>query len=280
MGSPVLSVAKTLGAGLTIEICDVGANPIGGDAPYARLLKTGMARLTGFEPQPEALERLNALKSDRETYLSDAVGDGRDAELHIFHGSGFTSCFGADPGALRTVATLDTYMRELRTVPLPTRRLDDIVDVPSIDFLKIDVQGSELTIIQNGRAKLSSAVAIQTEVRFFPIYANEPVFGEVDAELRHQGFVLHDLVGLKRFKLNTPYARLLPRPSRRQLVDGDAIYIRDLRQVDDQSDAQLRKLAILGLTVFDSLDLGLFCLSHLVRRGAVDASLINHLLPE
>ena len=53
---------------------------------------------------------------------------------------------------------------------IDTKRLDDISEIKDIDFLKIDVQGSELTIFMNGRKKLGNAVAIQTEISFVSLY--------------------------------------------------------------------------------------------------------------
>jgi hypothetical protein len=45
-------------------VVDVGANPIDGDPPYKSLLQKRGCRVTGFEPQVEALAMLNKLKSN------------------------------------------------------------------------------------------------------------------------------------------------------------------------------------------------------------------------
>ncbi|MEJ3816632.1 FkbM family methyltransferase, partial [Campylobacter jejuni] len=68
---------------------------------------------------------------------------------------------------------------------------DDIGEIDAMDYLKIDVQGSELAVFQNGRRRLAEAVVIQTEVSFLPLYKKQPVFGEIDLELRSQGFIPH-----------------------------------------------------------------------------------------
>jgi hypothetical protein len=39
------------------EVVDIGANPIDGDPPYRTMLHQGLCRVTGFEPQPEALQQ-------------------------------------------------------------------------------------------------------------------------------------------------------------------------------------------------------------------------------
>ena len=54
-------LAPALGIGLdgpVIDVVDIGANPIDGDPPYRRLLDSGLCRVTGFEPQPQALADL------------------------------------------------------------------------------------------------------------------------------------------------------------------------------------------------------------------------------
>ncbi len=60
-----------------VDVVDVGASPIDGPPPYKNLLDRGLMRLVGFEPQEDALKQLNAAKGPYETYLPDAVGDGR-----------------------------------------------------------------------------------------------------------------------------------------------------------------------------------------------------------
>ena len=75
------------------SVVDIGANPIDGDAPYKEMLQRRICRLVGFDPQPDALTRLNAAKSDLETYLPYAIGDGEDHSLKVCRGIGFAACF-------------------------------------------------------------------------------------------------------------------------------------------------------------------------------------------
>lgn len=93
-----------------ISVVDVGANPIEGDAPYKPLLDAKMARVTGFEPQAEALAHLNENKSDLETYLPHALGAGGEATLRIYKHSGFSSLFNANIEN----ASLIGFQREMR----------------------------------------------------------------------------------------------------------------------------------------------------------------------
>ncbi len=249
-----------------VEVLDVGANPIEGDAPYKGLMEAGLARVTGFEPQPGPLAELNARKSAAETYHPDALGAGGAARLHLFQHSGFTSLFPIRADTAQLVG-FGRSTRAAGTLDIQTSRLDDLGHIGRVDFLKIDVQGAELDIIANGVTKLAEAVLIQTEVRFLPLYQDEPGFAALDAQLRSMGFQFHDFATLKRVALRSAsHGRLRPRFNR-QIVDGDALYIRDLTHVGALSDIQIFRLALLAESVIDSPNLVAFCLDTLVSRG-------------
>lgn len=46
-----------------------------------------------------------------------------------------------------------------------------------------------MSIFSRSTKKLSHAIAIQTEVSFINMYENQPTLGDIDIELRRQGFV-------------------------------------------------------------------------------------------
>lgn len=265
------------GGAAPLQVIDIGANPIEGDAPYKALLDHGFCNVTGFEPQAEALAALNARKSVHETYHPNALGDGGAATLHLFAHSGFTSLFGINGDVSRMVG-FHRATKATGTVPIDTVRLDDLTAVPQADYLKIDVQGAELAIIAAGRAKLQQAVLVQTEVRFLPLYDGEPGFGALDAELRAQGFQFHDFAFLKRVSLRSAsHGRLRPRANR-QVVDGDAFYVRNLTHPAALTTAHLFRLAILAESVVNSPNLVLFCLDALIGRGDLPASAVEDYL--
>jgi FkbM family methyltransferase len=268
LSAPALDrVAALRGAGARpLHVLDVGANPIEGEVSYRGLLDAGHARVTGFEPQPEAFARLAALKGPHETYLPDAVGDGSPVTLRLTKTGGFASVFEPDARAAALLGW-GRGMRVVERLHVPTVRLDDLDLGGPVDFLKIDVQGAELGIIAHGRAALSQAIAVQTEVRFLPIYAGEPRFGALDGELHAQGFAFHDFLHLKRVPYAGPRAARLRRRAARQVVDGDAVYLRDLTGAGAWGDDALLRLAILALGVFASPAVAVHCLDILAARG-------------
>ena len=156
------------------DVVDVGANPIEGEPPYTPMLAAGLCRVTGFEPQEEALLELQTKKGPNERYLPYAVGDGDAHTLNICRASGMTSLLEPDPATLGLFEGFKRWGEVIGRVPLQTRRLDDISEIQHLDFLKIDIQGGELAVLKGGKAKLTEAVAVQTEISFVTLYKNQP----------------------------------------------------------------------------------------------------------
>jgi Methyltransferase FkbM domain len=169
----------------------------------------------------------------------------------------------------------------IHTQRIATRRLDDIDEVDKVDYLKIDVQGSELAIFEGGRNKLGSAVAIQTEVSFIPLYRNQPAFGEIDRFLRSLGFIPHAFAAIDRRAIvpvlieNDKYRGL------NQLLEADIVYVRDFRYPEKMSDEQLKFLAVIAHSCYGSIDLTIHILLLLAGRGTIPngvaASFLNAL---
>ena len=85
------SLSNHLGLERLIDVVDIGVNSIIGDAPYKPLLDAELVHIYGFEPNLDALARLNATKGESETYVSSAVYDGSVHELKVCQAPGMTS---------------------------------------------------------------------------------------------------------------------------------------------------------------------------------------------
>jgi len=270
------TLVEVLAPARRLRILDVGANAlIEGDVSYKQLVDLGYADVIGFEPMEDAFSELQKKQSDREKYFPYALGDGSDQTLHFTKSPGFSSIFSPNWESARLLG-FSQGMSETSNIPFRTKRLDDLQEVPPVDFLKIDVQGSENLIIANGEAKLAEAVALQTEVRFFRIYEGEPSFGELEAELSRQGFRFLRLATLKHIPLSRRrYRQRLKRSTFAQAVDGDAFFVRDLTKIGEWSDEKVKRLAVLADGVMDSPDLAVFALDALAARGCVGADVID-----
>jgi FkbM family methyltransferase len=251
------------------RVVDIGANPIDSDPPYLRMLTAGIAEVVGFEPQVEALAELERLKSPRERYLPYAIGDGEERLLKVCTGSGMTSLLEPDPIALSHFSLIEPHGQVVERVPVQTKRLDDVAEIESIDFLKLDNQGFELTALQNGRQKLKQAVAVQTEVSFVALYQGQPSFGEIDLEMRSQGFIPHHFAELKPWVIAPTIVDGDPRTPLNQLLEADVVYVRDFMHPQNMSDEQLKHLCLIAHICYRSWDLANRCILILEERGSL-----------
>jgi FkbM family methyltransferase len=265
------ALASVLALSRRTVVVDIGANPIDGDPPYKGMLAKGLCDVIGLEPQANAVAYLNAKKGPRETYLPYAVGDGQQHTLHICVEPGMTSLLEPDPRALELFPEFASWGTVTRKETLATTRLDDIAEVKEIDYLKIDVQGSEAAIFKSGRTKLAKAIAVQTEISFIPLYKNQPAFGEIDIVLRSMGFLPHDFVSLNR-RMILPVRGKTAYEYMNQLMEGDIVYVRDFRDMERMSNDQLGHLAMISHHVYQSYDLAIRCLVELAGRGMVQAA--------
>ncbi len=237
------------------------------------MLNAGLCYVTGFEPGREALLELRRTCGPNESYLPYALGDGNPQTLKVCPAPGaMTSLLEPDPLTQGLFTLFDPFGEVIERVPLDTHRLDDIREIKHLDFLKIDIQGGELAVFQNGRKKLAEAVAIQTEVSFITLYQNQPAFGEVDLELRRQGFVPHCIPGeVKKWIIGDftlggdPYRPL------NQILEADIVYVRDFFHPDVMTDEQLKHLAMIAHYCYGSFDLAFRCVRLLEDRRAVEA---------
>ena len=265
------TLAQFLSPQRLTEVVDIGANPIDGDPPYAPMLAAGLCRVTGFEPQEEALRELEKKRGPNERYLPHAVGDGRSHTLNICLAPGMTSLLEPDPLTLDLFEALRPLAQVTRRIPMETRRLDDIAEIGHLDFLKIDIQGGELAALRGGAQKLAGAVAIQTEVSFVTLYKEQPAFGDVDLEMRRQGFLPHCFAEVTKWPVAPCVVEGDPRRPLNQLLEADIVYVRDFAHPGTLSDEQLKHLALIVHHCYGSFDLALRCIMLLEDRRALEA---------
>jgi FkbM family methyltransferase len=258
-------------------ILDIGANPIDGDPPYKEMLDYGLCMVTGFEPQQLALTTLEQREGPLEQYRPEVVGDGREHRLKITRAPGMTSLLTPDTNQLRLFTPFLEWGSVVEEHDVKTHRLDDL-DIDEFDLLKIDVQGAELMVFQHGRNRLSNAVAVHTEVSFVPLYHGQPTFGDVDGELRSQGFVPHSMPDVKRWAIApTVFDSNIYTPGN-QVIEADMVYIRDLAHPELMTSEQLSHLAMIAFHIYGSVDLAVYCIIELRQRGRVAEDAVEQLM--
>ena len=168
--------------------------------------------LIGFEPDPEECARLQASNPDVE-YVPLALGavDGTTT-LHLTVDPACASLYPPDPDAVAERPEL-AVAAPAGDRPVETTRLDTWArgrGLPAIDVIKLDTQGSELGILDGAGELLSTVRFLQVEVEFNPIYAGQPLFGDVDRFLRSRGFVLWRLGELAHYGTREGGAAAVP----------------------------------------------------------------------
>lgn len=234
---------------------DIGANPVGGDPPYAELLKSGRLDLVGFEPNRQALAQLDAARGPHETYLPLAVGDGGRHVLHYCASSGMTSLLKPNMQVLEMFHGFDQWARVIGTEEIDTVRLDDVPETQGADLLKLDVQGAELMILQHAEKRLADALVVQVEAEFLQMYEGQPLFSEIELFLRERGFLFHRFFPLVSRVIKPMVVNDSAFSGLSQIVWSDAIFVRDFIRPDGLDPGQILKLALLLHDCYRSFDL-------------------------
>lgn len=262
------SIFAILDALPDVKIVDIGANPIDGDPPYAALLRSGHAEVVGFEPNLDALAVLRQKKGPRETYLPQAIGDGKRHTLHLTQASGMSSLLAPNAELLNLFHGFPEWSRVVRTEEIDTVRLDDVPETAGVDLVKIDIQGAELMALANAPDRLGSALVVQTEVEFVPMYRDQPLYGDIERLLRGHGFLLHKFEPLVSRVVKPMLLGGNIRAGFSQVLWTDAIFVRDPTTLDALDDGQLLRTAVLLHECWGSVDLALhFLLAHDKRSG-------------
>jgi FkbM family methyltransferase len=189
-----------------MKILEIGSNTVDGPPIYAGMENV---EVLCIEPQTDTWSGHPSLPY--------TVGNGRKATLYICKGTGMTSLLKPNRKILDNLWKLKDLGRVVETKEVKTVRLDDIKEIDYFDFLKMDVQGSELPILKSGKEKLKRCLAIDLEVSFFPLYEKQPLFSEVDAELKKQGFNIFKVVSAKYWPINGHW----------RLIEADCLYVKD-----------------------------------------------------
>jgi len=259
------SLLEFFPADFKINILDIGA-AFTEKPPYQSLVDVGRGRIFGFEPDKQACEQLNRKYGSPHRFFPFFVGNGRPATFHETNWAPTGSLYEPNTPLLQKFQNLAELTTPVATHAVKTTRLDDIAEIDDVDFIKIDVQGSELAIFENASRALSSTMLIQTEVLFVELYRGQPMFADVDIFLRANGFQFHTLNGFagrvfKPLVLNGDVNSAL-----RQALWSDALYVRDWMRLQELSETKLRNYAILAHDVVRSYDLAHLVLSALDNK--------------
>ncbi|MFB2934202.1 FkbM family methyltransferase [Aerosakkonemataceae cyanobacterium BLCC-F154] len=157
--------------------------------------------------------------------LSDTEGE---ATLYVTNHPMCSSLFPPNEAYISRFSELIEYMSLDFSIDIETTTIDAFCQaegITEIDFLKVDVQGADLKVLQGAKEVLESSVSvIQAEVLFCELYQNQPLFSDIDRFLREREFTLFSLPVAFRHRQISP---IVSEVNPGQLLWGDALYIRD-----------------------------------------------------
>jgi FkbM family methyltransferase len=263
----MFSLLEILDQELVLNVVNVGASDMGNSIPepYESLHKAGRCRIIGFEPNETECQNLTQTKSDHEVYLPYAIGDGSVHTYRYCQFFGMNSLLNPNMKLLNETHHHGQLGTVIKTAEILTKRLDEIEEVTGMDYLKMDIQGGELMVVQHGAEKLKSCMVIHSEVMFVPMYENQPLFSEIEIFLRQQGFILHHFNRLHSLMIK-PLVLQLPREVKvtdqsgqhdgiSQLFFADAIFIRDFTKTESIDKDKLLKLCLILHDMYKSFDM-------------------------
>lgn len=249
----------------SLHIVDVGASTIDGDPPYQPLIAAGaVSQVTCFEPNPDEFQKLQAAKPSQRI-LPHALGDGNEAVLNVCAAPGMSSLLEPDMNVLGHFHGFIKWARVLSRIPVRTVRLDDVHEIGRVDYLKLDVQGSELSVLRNASQTLARTLIVHLEMPFIPLYRNQPLFGELDAFLRSAGFCIHCFTRVSK-RAFQPIMKADQYQGFNQIFEADAVYVRDFTRFSELDPPGLLKLARVAHDLWASIDLAALALVHVDRQ--------------
>jgi len=254
-----------------IEIMDIGAAAIAETPIYTKLIEEKIANLNAFEGDKRQSDKLKSKYENNVKLYNEFLFDGSIQNLYLAHPeSGMTSLLKPNEKVLNFFNGFSKFGKIEKIEKIKTEKLDNISHLPYIDFAKLDIQGSELTVLKNGVKKLENCLAIQLEVSFVCLYEDQPSFGELDLWMRENGYLPHTFLNIKRWSISpTIFNNNLRQPGN-QLLESDIIYIKDPFKLDLLNDTQLKKFILISHYLFKSVDLSVYLILELERRNVLN----------
>jgi FkbM family methyltransferase len=218
-----IAISLLKDAGVRLKCIDIGS--AGGFHPRMEAIRE-YADMIGVDADPQECARLNAAAGKNcGRYINAAVGrENEKVELILRKKRQTSSCYKTDMERVRHFHDADRFTQE-GALSFTTRSLDSVCrseKIDGIDYLKIDVEGSELAVLDGYSG---SFLLAEIEVNFHPLRKDIPLFDEIMNHMRKRGYLLIDL---RRIFWNPLRQKDLGNyPAKGLLMHGDALFALD-----------------------------------------------------
>lgn len=213
-----------------ITIVDVGAS--GGIMPLWRPHRLYL-NVIGFEPDIRAFNILTSQQNNLIHYFNFGLHHQSSEIPFYLTRKQETSSFYLPNRELLNRFPKSSNFDVIKKTTIQCRALDDFLqeeNIPDVDFIKLDTQGSERNILEGAPSILAQSVfGLEIEVCFIELYKNAPLFPDIDLYVRRFGF---DLIDLRTVSWKRTVGVDVGNP-KGQLVYADALYFKQTQRLQD-----------------------------------------------
>jgi len=241
-----------------VKVLDIGCKQVAGDPSNYTKLRRHAA--VGID-----LPGNGADTDFQGTVISAALGDGNEHDLYVCKLETCSSLYKPNLELMKKYNNIAEWLEVVDVQRMQTTKLNDI-DLPfSPDYIKSDIQASDLMAITYGEKWISTALAIEIEVEFVEQYLDQPLFSDVEIELRKLGFQFYTFTGYGSRLLKPHSDPADPFAPSDQWLWAHAVFI--TKRKSEATDLEILKLATIAHDVYGAKDLAAHYLEELDLRS-------------
>jgi len=147
-------------------------------------------------------------------------------------------------------------MKIVKTTKMPVVSLDKLDKHYPVDFLSLDTQGGELSILKGASITLQTVLGIETEISFREVYKGSALFGEMCAYLDSQGF---EFICFTSILSDAPMTMPYSGRAKKLNTFGDALFLRKPTLVHDDIN---RKKLVFAALAYGQVELAAYFANH------------------
>ena len=236
-----------------LSLIDIGA--AGGIHPRWGDLSNPQTSVLMFEPEAKAFEEMDGVQTGRIKILPIALSDvSTNRTLHIARKGMCSSLHERNFDFVNRFPEKERF-EIIGEEEMPTEPLDENVakqDFGPIDFIKIDVEGHENSVIASGKNTLSQAIGIEAEMLFAPLFIGGATFCDQHKSYTEMGYELYDL---QRYYWKREIGKNMP--STGQIIYCNGLYLKSPENIikDEFTDARRVRAALRVYASFGLFDL-------------------------
>jgi len=233
----IVKALKKAQLGIQTKILDIGAR--GGLIEPWKSVPCELIKTTLVEPDPIEAERLIKALSKNQNSEADVLqyalwSSNTELFLNINRSEGTSSILNPNRSFLKSFPESERF-DTLRRLPIRAVSVDYLAEQKQLietDFLKIDIQGAELNVLNGGISFFKkNLIGLEVEVEFSRMYEGQPLFRDIDRFVNEElSLSLWDLRGTY-WRYKTP--KYIGGGQKGQLIFADALYLMSIPNLLD-----------------------------------------------